>query len=196
VRLGAHRNGAAAVGSALLCHKPTNVVALAAHLSLFSRRMPRIPPREALAYGASYDRRLFAENGLFRDDIEGGEDTEFHRRLAEPDKPEWHPEVRTIHVGCEKLGSFLADQFRRGRRSADAWREIGTMGSGSVAKAAIRRNRFIVGNALTVVEPHQRWAARLAIPLIVMGNIAYAAGALASGFSRAGAQADRGRQST
>lgn len=177
-RLRAHREGAAAVASALLCHKPKNPVALAAHLSLFVRRMPSIPAPLALAYGASYQRRLFSAYGAFRDDMEGGEDTEFHRRLAPADKPVWRPQVQTVHAGAETLGAFLSDQFRRGRRIAAAWREIGPITKGAVAKDALKRTGFILKHAPRVVKSEQRWAARLAAPLIVLGNLVYAFGAL------------------
>lgn len=183
-RLNAHRGGAVSVASALECHRPKHPIALAAHLSLFTRRMPRIAKSEALAYGASYDRRLFDRYGMFREDLKGGEDTEFHRRLPPSDKPVWCPNVRTVHIGTETLWRFLSDQFVRGRRSVDAWRGIGTHGRKAVAKAAIVRSRFLVGNALRVVEPKYRWAAALAIPFILLGSIVYATGALTKGNRR------------
>ncbi len=177
-RLRAHREGAAVVASALLCHKPKSPIALAAHLSLFVRRMPRIAAPLALAYGASYERRLFTKYGRFRDDMEGGEDTEFHQRLARSDKPIWRPQVQTIHAGAETFGAYLSSQFRRGRRIAEAWREIGPINKATVAKDAINRSGFILRHAIGVVEADERWAARLAMPLIVFGNLVYALGAL------------------
>jgi hypothetical protein len=36
---------------------------------------------QRIAYGASYDRRLFEEHGYFREDLRVGEDAEFNRRL-------------------------------------------------------------------------------------------------------------------
>lgn len=180
-RLRAHQQGASAVASALLSHKPRNPVALAAHLSLFIRRMPRMPVDETLHYGASYDRRLFETHGQFREDLEGGEDTEFHQRLAAHEKPVWRPDVRTVHIGVETLGAYLADQRRRGRRIAEAWREIAASTGAIVAKDAIKRTAFIFRHTFKVVEPDQRWAAMLALPLIALGNLAYAAGALSAG---------------
>jgi glycosyltransferase involved in cell wall biosynthesis len=180
-RLRAHEEGAAAVASALLSHKPNNPVALAAHLSLFIRRMPRMAASQTLCYGASYDRRLFEAHGVFRDDLEGGEDTEFHQRLAPAEKPVWRPEVRTVHVGAETLIAFLSDQLRRGRRIAQAWREIAAFSGAAVAKDAVERTAFIFRHAFNVVEPQQRWAVVLALPLIALGNLVYAAGALSVG---------------
>lgn len=120
-RLKAHDAGPRAVASALLCHKPNNPCALAAHLSLYVRRMPRAAPDVALTYGVSYARDLFDVHGLFREDMESGEDTEFNKRLGSTGKPMWCPTVRTIHIGADTLSSYFMGQFRRGRRMADAW---------------------------------------------------------------------------
>ncbi len=179
-RLAAHHSGAAAVASALLCHRPECPVALAAHLALFIRRMPAIEPALALTYGASYDRRLFARYGEFRDDLEAGEDTEFHQRLAAEDKPVWSPRVQTVHAGPETLRDFLAAQFWRGRRMTGAWSAIDAIGRGAVALDAIRRTWFVVRRARSVVAPRARRAALMAIPLIAVGNLVYAAGAWSS----------------
>jgi glycosyltransferase involved in cell wall biosynthesis len=180
-RLRAHGEGLPAVASALLCHKPNNPVALAAHLSLFVRRMPRAAPNVVLAYGASYARTLFSRYGRFRDDLESGEDTEFHARLDTADKPAWRPSVRTVHCGVETLGAFLCSQYRRGARMAQAWREIAAYDSLTVAKNAIERSGFVLSQTMKVVGPEQRWPAALAMPLIIVGNIVYAAGAWAQG---------------
>jgi hypothetical protein len=135
---------------------------------------------ETLCYGASYDRGLFEAHGVFRDDLEGGEDTEFHQRLAPGEKPVFRPEVRTVHVGAETLVAFLSDQLRRGRRMARAWREIAPLRSAAVAEDAVARTAFIFRYAFKVVEPRQRWAAVLALPLIALGNLVYAVGALSA----------------
>jgi len=180
-RLASHRTGAPAVGCALVCHRPRSVVAQAGHLSLSFRRLPGIDPAEALPYGASYDRRLFERYGLFRDDLEGGEDTEFHQRLADADKPVWNPRVRTIHSGPETLGELLAGQYRRGRRMARAWRALGGPTRSQVARDAVARTWRIATRVRRAVAPHERLAATCAIPLIALGNLVYAAGALAAG---------------
>lgn len=180
-RVRAHGEGHASVASAVLCHQPNNPVALAAHLSLFVRRMPRTDPAVALAYGASYARTLFKRVGPFRDDLEGGEDTEFHQRLDPADKPIWRPEVRTIHNGADTLRAFLSGQFRRGLRMAHAWREIGAFSPLAVARNSLQRTGMVIGEGFKVVEPQQRWTVFLAAPLIILGNIVYAWGALSAG---------------
>ena len=180
-RLRAHEEGEAAVASALLCHEPNNPVALAAHMSLYIRRMPRMKPALALAYGASYARHLFDTYGFFRDDLESGEDTEFHLRLPPAHKPIWRPEVCTVHTGVATLGAYLTNQFRRGRRIAEAWGKINGPSGAAVAKDALKRTVFIIGHALKVVEHDQRRATLLAMPLIALGNLVYAFGAITGG---------------
>lgn len=177
-RLDAHRAGASCVASALACHKPRDPVALAAHLSLYFRRMPRTAADVALRYGASYRRDLFARYGEFNERLESGEDTEFHQRLAAEDTPVWRPEVVTIHRGAETLADFVRSQARRGRRMAEAWRALGVHDAQSVARDAISRTLLILREAWQVVEPRHRGAACLGAPLIVCGSVAYACGAL------------------
>lgn len=176
-RLRAHLAGASAVASALSCHKPTNPIALAAHLSLYFRRMPRAVPGRALKYGASYARQLFQKYGGFRADLESGEDTEFNQRLVGADAPVWAPDVLTVHRGVDTLGGFFQSQYLRGRRMAKAWRELGALDPLFVARDALARTEAIVREAWSLVEPKHRGAAALSMPLIVLGNMVYAWGA-------------------
>src|SRR5690349_8243524 len=60
-RLHRHRAGDRAVASAMVNSDPRNLVACAAHLTLFMRRLPGLTPDLALRYGASFDRRVFQE---------------------------------------------------------------------------------------------------------------------------------------
>ena len=176
-RLRAHDNGARAVASALLCHRPKSPCALAAHLSLYVRRMPRAVPKVALRYGVSYARDLFNEVGLFREDMESGEDTDFNHRLSAADRPAWRPQVCTTHVGVETIGDFFSGQFHRGRRMAAARAALGTHDNRTVAINAIARTPLIIQESWAVVEPALRATLVLAIPLITFGNVAYALGA-------------------
>lgn len=183
-RIARHRAGARAVASALACHKPQDPVALAAHLSLYFRRMPRAHPDVALRYGVSYDRTLFARYGGFREDLESGEDTEFNRRLAADDAPIWAPDIVTVHRGADTLGAFFQAQWRRGRRMALAWRALGAFTALKVAGNAVARSAAIVREMWHVVEPRHRGAAALSLPLIICGNLVYACGALEAGLRR------------
>ncbi|MDQ7744203.1 glycosyltransferase [Hydrogenophaga pseudoflava] len=179
-RLAAHKEGHAAVASALLCHRPRHPVALAAHLTLFCRRMPRVAPVLAQCYGASYERRLFEEHGCFRDDIEGGEDTDFHRRLPDDQRPVWRPGVRTIHRGPSSLTGFLVDQYRRGRRASNAWRAIAGRSRSSFAWGILGRIGLTIHVSLRVCEPRSRLSTWAALPLIAVGGLVYAAGAVST----------------
>lgn len=177
-RLAAHGRGLASVASAVLCNKPDHPVALAAHISLFVRRMPGIPPEHALAYGASYDRRLFEAYGPFREDLRAGEDTEFHARLSPADKPQWVPQVRTVHRSPSTLTDFFSDQFRRGGRAARAWRDMNAASAGSIARGAATRLHYIWRLAAAGTGPGHRLSLTLALPLATGGVAAYAAGAM------------------
>ena len=180
-RLLAHGAGAPAVASALVCHRPSHPVALAAHLSLYVRRMPRTEPELALKYGVSYARGLFAKYGLFRTDLESGEDTDFNQRLQGADAPVWAPGVHTVHRGADTLVGFFSSQWRRGRRMARAWSSISTLDAAAVAANALARTPQVLRESWLVVEPKHRVAALLSAPLIVLGNMAYACGAWSSG---------------
>jgi hypothetical protein len=159
-------------------------VALAAHLSLYFRRMPRVNPYAALRYGVSYDRALFDRYGLFDEGLESGEDTQFNQRLAPDETAVWAPDVITAHRGPETLGAFLRTQVTRGRRMAEAWGALGGVSPSAVAKDALTRTATIIREMWGVVEPSQRDAALFSAPLIVCGNIAYACGALLAGGRR------------
>lgn len=177
-RLAAHARGAAAVASALVCDRPRHPVALAAHLSLFVNRMPATHPDHALRYGASYDRQLFEAHGVFRDDLRTGEDTEFHQRLSERERPVWAPDVRTIHRSPTQLSAFLADQHARGRRTAMAWRAIDGRSAASVARAVAGRVGMIWARAPRAVGGGAVLSLVAALPLVACGACAYALGAL------------------
>jgi len=177
-RLAAHRAGATAVASALICHRPRHPVAVAAHLSLFVRRMPLVPPAIALAYGASYDRGLFMVHSGFREDLRGGEDTEFHLRLPDRDKPVWSPAICTMHFGPSTLRAFVQDQFRRGRRAAESFRSINGLDKWGFARCVVQRTGLVLRLSPRVVPTDERMAALLALPLILAGAFIYICGAL------------------
>ncbi|MBN9022314.1 MAG: hypothetical protein J0H08_09525, partial [Rhizobiales bacterium] len=94
--------------------------AWASHLALFRRRLPRIGRQRAALYGASYDRALFDEYGLFRGELRVGEDTEFRARLRPEHVPVWTPEVQAIHTSPTSFTAMLRDQYARGRRASDS----------------------------------------------------------------------------
>ena len=153
---------------------------MAAHLSLYVRRLPGAAPDLALRYGLSYQRALFDRYGRFRDDIEGGEDTDFNQRLSSAEAPAWRPDVQTIHHGPETLTAFLHDQYRRGQRMAASWAALGAHTAGDVAKNAVDRTGRIMRESLRFSAPEDRATVWAALPFIALGNLAYARGALRS----------------
>ena len=116
VRLEHHRQGAVAVASAILNSHPRHLVACAAHLVTYMRRLPGLSAEKALRYGVSFDRKLFDRFGLFDEHMMSGEDTAFLARLPEAMRPVWDPRILTVHRNETSLFSLLADQYRRGRR--------------------------------------------------------------------------------
>jgi glycosyltransferase involved in cell wall biosynthesis len=186
-RLHAHRAGKAVVASAVIPSHPRNPFAWASHLALFRRRLPGIGAKSAALYGASYDRSLFEEYGLFRGDLRVAEDTEFHARLADHHKPVWTPKVRAIHTSPTGPISLLRDQYGRGYRASDAsWNvsrkrvPFGPRWTYMQVRSAVRMSRRIANR-------RDRRTIRIAWLLLPFAIGAYALG---------GAMANRRRQSS
>ena len=161
-RIEAHQIGAAAVGSAVMNSNPRNPISWAAHLATWPRRVPG--SRRGLAYGASYERRLFEQHGLFREDLPRGEDDEFHDRLPQEQKPIWNPAIHTIHRNPTRLWHMISDQYRRGGWAARAFHELynksvvcGFAGWRSRSRVALRAHRKVKKN----IEPMRFWRDRL-----------------------------------
>lgn len=187
-RLDAHRGGAEAVASAVTNPYPSNLAAWTSHIALFHRRMPGVPPDWALLYGASYARALFDRFGIFREDLRSGEDTEFHERLAGRVGIFWEPRIRTAHRHPTTFPSLVADHFRRGARTASAYRAIGGPRPIFVALDSIRRAPRGALTAWRAAETGERgWIAAASV-LLPIPALAYAAGALLPRLFRRGAQ--------
>ena len=186
-RLRAHRAGAAAVASAVTNHFTTNLSAWTSYIALFNRRMPGVPSPHALLYGVSYARDLFESYGLFREEIRGGEDTDFHQRLSAGGvEIVWEPEVRTAHRHPTRLFELLHDQFRRGARSARAWERLRGPAPIRVATNAFQRIPSSACLAWHAVARHERkWVAAAAM-LLPIAATAYAAGSIAHALLESG----------
>lgn len=176
-RVRLHKTGMRSVASAVLPAAPENRISWAHHLLLFPRRLPGLKASDALRYGASYDRRLFDEIGLFDDSLRTGEDTEFAARLSEA--PAWEPRVVTLHRNALRIGDLLRDQYARGRRYYVAMNRL----RGFRAKTLIRqvlgepkRARSVIETALT---GRDREIARASLPILRLGAFAKALGILA-----------------
>jgi len=178
-RIAAHRAGAAAVASAVTNPYRRNLAAWTSYVALFNRRMPGVPAGDALLYGVSYARGLFDRFGPFREDLRGGEDTDFHRRLAGRVAIAWEPRVRTAHRHPTTLHALLRDQFQRGARSATAWGRLDGSASPSVARNALRRVPEGARFAWRAAGPGERPWIAAAIALLPLSALAYAAGSTA-----------------
>lgn len=176
-RLRAHRNGAVAVACSVTNHYSRSVAAWTSHVALWSRRMPGTPANEALLYGLSYARPLLKHPGGFRDDVRGGEDTEFNRRLAQ--HIHWMPSARIAHRNTRGVRAMVVDQYHRGMRAAIAAQALGGLRAPKkIAKDAILRMCDDFARALRAAEPDEkRWIIASAT-LLPAARIAYAMGAL------------------
>lgn len=186
-RLRAHGGGAVAVASAVTNPFTTNVSAWTSYIALFHRRMPGVPPPHALLYGVSYARSLFEDHGFFREDMRGGEDTDFHQRLSVGGVViVWEPGARTAHRHPTRLFDLLRDQFRRGARSALAWERLRGPAPIRVATNAFQRLPSSARLAWRAVTPGERkWVAAAAV-LLPLAAMAYAAGSIAHALLKSG----------
>lgn len=179
-RLREHRAGADAVASCLSTLNGDRPSA-AALLLLHNRRLAACPPDQRLFYGLSYERELFKRHGRFREDLRGGEDTEFNTRLRGVARIAWAEDVRTAHRFPTTLRPFLRELHRRGRLEATLdgkLRDAGPRGlvvAGRACQNVLHALRFTLRLA-----PGERAHFVRAWPLVVCGGVAYAAGALRS----------------
>lgn len=177
-RLRLHRSGRLAVASAITNPFPRNLAAWASHVALYAYRMPGLPAERALRFGGSYARSLFEQFGLFREDLRGAEDTEFHRRLGSLEIV-WAPAVRTAHRHPTTIVQLLTDQYRRGRRSAIGWRKMNGHTPWFVARNAILRSprQFVVALRHAAAD-ERKWIVTSAFHF-TLAVLSYAAGAAA-----------------
>jgi len=179
-RLARHKAGARTVASAMVNSHPRNLVAWAAHLELFSRRLPGLPEGLTLRYGASFERAIFAEFGLFDEELRTGEDTEFLQRLPPDQRPVWEPRVRTVHLNQTRLCPMLIDEYRRGRRYGRDMQRILGWPIGKTVSQTIRQTRHARRHVRAGLEGSDRVFARAAIPVLRLALLAKALGILAA----------------
>jgi glycosyltransferase involved in cell wall biosynthesis len=117
-RLASHRAGARAVASAVAPAADETYWGYAAWAFLFGTRAPASPPALAPRYGASFERRVFDEIGVYNPALRVGEDTDLMRRLGDRIAIAWNRKVVTVHPGPRSMAGFLADMHGRGRRAA------------------------------------------------------------------------------
>ena len=172
-RMAWHRAGAAAVASSVVTDNPDGMIARASHLSLFSGRLPGLPGKRAVRFGVSYSRTIFQEYGLFREDLRIGEDSEFHNRMGQNNRPVWAPEVRTRHRTPVSLTRSLRDQYARGKLHVLHWPQVD---HGSIVSRIRKRFGHISGNVQSGLKGSARKKARRALPLVLLNVLAYELG--------------------
>lgn len=178
-RLREHHAGAAAVASAMTNAYVESTAAWAALLLLHSRRLTVTPSRQRLLYSLSYARRLFDRLGRFREDLRAGEDTEFNARIPPEERTVFALDAITAHRYPTTAGTVLRDAFRRGRLQA--------ANQGAIEGRGPQRVRVALGASWNLgrsvilaarsARPERDRLAR-ALPLVLAGSVAYAAGAL------------------
>ncbi|WP_224543308.1 glycosyltransferase family 2 protein [Mesorhizobium sp. CA16] len=179
IRLQRHREGAAAVASAVLNSHPRNLVACAAHLVTYMRRLPGLPAGKAQCYGVSFDRKLFERYGAFEEGLKSGEDTEFMARLPEALRPVWEPRVLTVHRNEMSLSGLLADQYRRGRRYGAYLRSLDTGKPMRPFRKVFRDWRNVGKLIKEGLSGKDRTFARLSLPIVWLALFAKSLGASA-----------------
>lgn len=194
-RLAAHAAGADAVAGVLTVARPRTRSACASHLLLHHRTRPEAPPDDRVFAMLSYRRAVLERHGPFREDVLVGEDTDYVEALAPDVVIAVAPGARTAHRYPQTLAALLADQHRRGR--AAAARRLAD-GDPSARLLIPRRNLRNVGHALararTVADPAERRLLLRATPLLALGALACALGALTSRASVGSGSVDRTSQ--
>jgi len=179
-RLKAHRTGARAVASAIVNNAPQSHVASAAYLCMFMRRLPGLPADRAIRFGASYERSLFAEFGLFDEDLRSGEDTDFLERLPPELRPVWDGGIQTEHLNETRFLPLLWDQFCRGVRYSEERQHLFGARKFRVAKEIIRQAPLAAEFARQGLQGDELATVTRAMPIVKTALIARAAGALLS----------------
>lgn len=179
VRLRHHREGAATVASAIVNSHPRNLVACAAHLVTYMRRLPGLPDEKAQRYGVSFDRRLFDQYGLFDERLASGEDTEFMARLPEAMRPVWEPRILTIHRNETRLLDMLADQYRRGRRYGAYLGSLDAEKPQRPFRKVFRDRRNVAKLARAGLSGTERTFAMMSLPIVWLALFAKSLGAVA-----------------
>ncbi|MCX5571135.1 MULTISPECIES: glycosyltransferase family 2 protein [Kaistia] len=180
-RLAAHGAGARTVASAIVNSAPQSRVASAAHLGMFMRRLPRLPAEKTIRFGASYERSLFDEFGLFDETLRSGEDTEFLERLPAPLRPVWDGRIQTEHLNETRLLSLLRDQFCRGVRYGKERQQVFGARRIKIAKEILRQPSLALEFARQGLEADELATVLEAMPILRAALLARATGALLSG---------------
>lgn len=179
-RLRAHRAGAPVVASAITNASPESRSAWASHLLRYQRRFPEAEPTERLMLGLSCHRSVFERFGSFRDDLPGGEDSEFTERILDHAVIAWCGDVRSAHRNATSPTELVRDHYRRGVRNARTSVRLNGRAHTARATAESVRNlprALVWGHRLKSSEagpsPLRAW------PMLLPATGAYVAGLVA-----------------
>jgi glycosyltransferase involved in cell wall biosynthesis len=177
-RLKLHVAGSKVVASAMMPASKFNLVSWADHLLLFPHRLPFLPSKKVILYGASFARDIFTTYGLFDPNLRTGEDSEFLQRLAIEHKPVWAPSVITMHRNKTNLLTLMLDQFKRGHRFGIEMRRIKKSEPRNLIlfflKHSMGAHRFVRDG----LRGRDRFFAYLSLPFVTLGSLCKAAGIL------------------
>lgn len=193
-RLIRHRAGARAVASAIVNSHPLHLVACAAYLCLFMRRLPGLPDDLAIRFGASYDRQIFGEYGLFEENVPTNEDTDFLKRLPPQLYPVWAPDVQTVHINETRFLDLVSDQFRRGVRYGHDMHRVFGKSRLKIARDVLRGTRHARKFARLGLKGPELDRVMMAMPLIRIALLANAGGVLLSRWRTDGQTANEAEQ--
>src|SRR5690606_13029830 len=94
----------------------------------------------------------------------------------------WTPSVRNAHRHPRSFRAYFFDQFKRGRRTAAAYRGIDrTLTKFQIAKNIIKRTLPTVRNGWRWMEPEYKLRYLISAPSIPLANTCYVLGALTAG---------------
>ena len=176
-RLARHRNGAGAVACAL-APSSTSVASIASHLLQHSERMPHLAPRPEYRFGASYSQELLERCGPFPENLRFAEDVAMNVRvLSAGGDIAWAPEVVTAHAYPDSARGMLRDQFKRGRMRASTPHDL--LWRAELVARALANAPAGAWRASLRGSPLRRADVARALPLLVPGAIAKAAGVIA-----------------
>ena len=195
-RLAAHA-GAAAVAGAVTCANPDTRAARASMLLVHRRMLPDAPAADRPAYGISIERELIERLGGWREDVDAGEDDDLAARLATAGVViATAPGARAAHRDPESVGALLRDQHRRGRRETLAGSALHGRGVRSQGRIVAWYSLAGIAGALRAAwrapDPRTRRQRLAAAPLLPLGAVAKAAGALSAARAPGRAASERG----
>lgn len=168
------------MASAIVNSHPLDLVACAAYVGMFMRRLPGLPDNLAIRFGTSFDRQIFGEYGLFEENVPANEDTEFLKRLAPEFYPIWAPDVQTVHINETRFFGLVSDQFRRGVRYGHDMHRVFGKPRLKIARDVMRKARHARRFARAGLSGPELDRVMMAMPLIWIALLVNAGGVLLS----------------